>query len=39
VLAGALAIAGSRLLEAVGRWREPTPAPIIIVAPTDSHTI
>ena len=39
LLAGALALGGGRLVEAVRRWREPPPAPIIIVAPTDSQTI
>jgi hypothetical protein len=39
LLAGALALGGGRLVEAVRRWREPPPVPIIIVAPTDSQTI
>jgi hypothetical protein len=39
LLAGALAIGGGRLVETIRRWREPPPAPIIIVAPTDSETI
>jgi hypothetical protein len=39
LLAGALALGGGHLVEAVRRWREPPPAPIIIVAPADSETI
>jgi hypothetical protein len=39
LLAGALALGGGRLVEAVRQWRAPPPAPIIIVAPADSQTI